>query len=196
MTLTTLSDWTDAGRIAAVALVLGLATSGPAAAVTQTEQPARSSKAGHPPDNGAIVHTLNRLTWGPRPGDVEKVRAMGLESWIEAQLHPGRIDDRALEVALRSFETYGLSSAELVEGYNPPREVRQAVQKMRADLSDDATEAELIAVRFWNAERDLVRDRLAEHGIAVAGWRAGEPLDLVLSELTRRRHRAARAGRG
>jgi uncharacterized protein (DUF1800 family) len=72
---------------------------------------------------------------------------MGLESWIEAQLHPGRIDDRALDVALRSFETYGLSSAELVEGYNPPREVRQAVQKMRADLSDDATEAERRSAR-------------------------------------------------
>ncbi len=150
MTLTTVSAWTDAGRLAAVAVVLGLATSSPAAAATQTEQPARSSEAGHAPDDGAIVHALNRLTWGPRPGDVDRVRAMGLERWIEAQLHPGRIDDHALESALRSFETYGLSSAELVEGYNPPREVRQAVQKMRAELGDDATEAER-----WSAQREL-----------------------------------------
>ena len=39
-----------------------------------------------------ILHALNRLAFGPRPGDVQKVRAMGLDQWIEQQLHPERID--------------------------------------------------------------------------------------------------------
>ncbi|MCK5352097.1 DUF1800 family protein, partial [bacterium] len=40
-----------------------------------------------------IVHVLNRLGFGPRPGDIEKVAAMGLEAYIEQQLHPQEIPD-------------------------------------------------------------------------------------------------------
>jgi hypothetical protein len=38
-----------------------------------------------------VLHALNRLTFGPRPGDVEAVRKMGLKKWIDQQLHPERI---------------------------------------------------------------------------------------------------------
>ena len=38
-----------------------------------------------------IVHALNRLTFGPRPGDVEEVRRIGLAKWMEQQLHPDQI---------------------------------------------------------------------------------------------------------
>ena len=48
-------------------------------------------------DDAAIVHALNRLTYGPRPGDVERVKAMGLQKWIDLQLTPARIDNGALE---------------------------------------------------------------------------------------------------
>lgn len=95
-----------------------------------------------PADDATIVHVLNRLTWGPRPGDVDVVRTVGLEEWIETQLHPQRLDDGALERDLVALPTFGLSTDELLKGYNPPREVRQAVQKMRAELGEDATEAE------------------------------------------------------
>ena len=39
-------------------------------------------------DDDAIVHALNRLTYGPRPGDVDRVRAVGLRKWIDLQLTP------------------------------------------------------------------------------------------------------------
>src|SRR5260370_40642169 len=42
----------------------------------------------------AILHALNRLSYGPRPGDVERVRQLGLAKWIEQQLNPTPIDDR------------------------------------------------------------------------------------------------------
>ena len=45
----------------------------------------------------AILHALNRLSYGPRPGDVERVRQMGLAKWIDQQLNPNSIDDRALD---------------------------------------------------------------------------------------------------
>ena len=41
----------------------------------------------------AILHALNRLAYGPRPGDIERVRQMGLEKWIDQQLEPKSIDD-------------------------------------------------------------------------------------------------------
>jgi len=50
-----------------------------------------------------IVHALNRLGFGPRPGDLERVRAQGLGAWIEEQLHPEKLDDSALEASLKSF---------------------------------------------------------------------------------------------
>ena len=44
-------------------------------------------------EDEAILHALNRLGFGPRPGDVERVRAMGLEKWIDEQLNPQSIPD-------------------------------------------------------------------------------------------------------
>ena len=46
-----------------------------------------------PNDAAAVEHALNRLAYGARPGDVEKVREVGLSAWIEQQLDPARIDD-------------------------------------------------------------------------------------------------------
>src|SRR5712692_583179 len=65
--------------------------------------PAEVSKAfrGHLPitelnETEAILHALNRLGYGPRPGDVERVRQMSLEKWIEQQIHPESINDATL----------------------------------------------------------------------------------------------------
>jgi uncharacterized protein (DUF1800 family) len=43
----------------------------------------------------SILHVLNRLTFGPRPGDVGVVKRMGVEKWIDLQLHPERISQPA-----------------------------------------------------------------------------------------------------
>ena len=40
-----------------------------------------------------VFHALNRLTFGPRPGDAERVKSMGIDKWIDLQLHPEKIDD-------------------------------------------------------------------------------------------------------
>jgi len=67
-----------------------------------------------------------------------------------------------------------------------------------ADPEDDESEANdtlQLARRFWEADRQVVRDRLAAHGVAVAGWRKGRQLDLTLEELSRRRQRTVRARR-
>lgn len=55
--------------------------------------------------------------------------------------------------------------------------------------------SESVALRIWQAEREVVRDQLAENGISVGTWRDGDQIDVVLSELTRRRSRTVRVGR-
>ena len=50
-----------------------------------------------------ILHVLNRLGYGARPGDVEKVKAMGLQKYIALQLTPDQIDDSAVDKQLATF---------------------------------------------------------------------------------------------
>jgi uncharacterized protein (DUF1800 family) len=91
-------------------------------------------------DDAAIVHVLSRLTWGPRPGDVEAVRAMGLDRWIDRQLHPERIDDGAVGKRLATLETYGLSSGQLLKGYDLPPQAKREIQKRGAELDASASD--------------------------------------------------------
>ena len=111
------------GRLArfATATVLVAALAAPTAARGPVSAvPARA-------DDRAIVHVLNRAGFGPRPGDVARVREAGLEAWIDQQLQPERIPDTAVEARLRSYETLDLSSREIAQQYFlPAREARKA----------------------------------------------------------------------
>jgi hypothetical protein len=65
-----------------------------------------------------IVHVLNRLTFGPRPGDIEEVRRMGIDKWIERQLHPGSIAENPVLIErLKPFDTLNEPIAELIKAY-------------------------------------------------------------------------------
>ncbi len=68
-------------------------------------------------EDGAILQALNRLGFGPRPGDVERVKEMGLQKWIDRQLHPDSIDDSALDARLARFPTLKMSSAKLLDEF-------------------------------------------------------------------------------
>jgi uncharacterized protein (DUF1800 family) len=75
-----------------------------------------------------VVHALDRLTFGPRPGDVEAVAQMGLERWIERQLHPRDIPENPLlESKLAPFDTLRMSTAELARRYPTPAMVKAMV---------------------------------------------------------------------
>src|SRR5580704_1044135 len=70
-----------------------------------------------------IIHALNRLTFGPRPGDVEEVRRVGVAKWIELQLHPDRIPQNpALDGKLKPLETLRMDVAEIVKKYTPEQQ--------------------------------------------------------------------------
>lgn len=70
-------------------------------------------------------HLLDRLSFGPRPGEVEQVEAMGVNRWIDQQLYPGTINDAALDARLSEFPAMQLSTEELVRQYPPNPVIRQ-----------------------------------------------------------------------
>jgi len=70
----------------------------------------------------AILHALNRLGFGPRPGQVEQIEKTGLENWIQAQLHPENISDPVVDARLAQFPALKLSAAGLLDQY-PPQDV-------------------------------------------------------------------------
>jgi uncharacterized protein (DUF1800 family) len=72
-----------------------------------------------------VLHALDRLTFGPRPGEVEEVKAMGLDTWITQQLHPAAIDDTAVEKRLEQFPAMHLSEEDLTRKYPPGSVIRQ-----------------------------------------------------------------------
>lgn len=71
------------------------------------------------------LHALNRLTFGPRPGDVAMVNRMGLDAWFEQQLHPERIPDAGLDARLSSFPAMRLTQAELIRRFPSPGMLRR-----------------------------------------------------------------------
>src|ERR1700722_14689139 len=72
-----------------------------------------------------VVHALNRLTFGPRPGDVEVVRRMGVKKWIDLQLHPERIaENPELAQKLAPLESLRLSQADTEPPYPNPQMIR------------------------------------------------------------------------
>jgi len=84
----------------------------------------------------SVVHALNRLTFGLRPGDVDRVMAMGLDKWIDLQLHPERIDDTALRARLEPLRTLRMDNRELVENF-PPQPVIKAVADGKLGVPSD-----------------------------------------------------------
>ena len=84
-----------------------------------------------------VLHALDRLTFGPRPGDVEAVRKMGLKKWIDLQLHPERIKENPeLDKKLAPLESLRMSQTEVVAAYPPPQLIR-AVALGRQPLPED-----------------------------------------------------------
>jgi uncharacterized protein (DUF1800 family) len=68
-----------------------------------------------------IIHLLNRIAFGPRPGDVERVKQMGVDKYIDQQLHPERIDDSTIQAKLSNYPSLRMSLSEIQQNYPPPQ---------------------------------------------------------------------------
>jgi len=114
-----------------------------------------------PADDTAIVHALNRLTYGPRPGDVERVKAMGLRQWIETQLSPSRIDNRALDAKLLRLETLNLDAETIQREYAAPAMAARRQRRATESTESNARAAESTEGSAQNPNR-MMRAPMSE----------------------------------
>src|SRR5437660_4929169 len=97
-------------RVALLLLCLSLACAVPQLLARKKNQPVESASN----EQKRAVHALNRLTFGPRPGDVQQVMAMGVDRWIDLQLHPEKIADKDVDAHLAPLHTLRMSTTEIL----------------------------------------------------------------------------------
>ncbi|HSY92901.1 MAG TPA: DUF1800 domain-containing protein [Candidatus Binatus sp.] len=125
------------GRFALLMLGLSLAIAAPQLLAKKKD---KSADAG-PTEQKRAVQALNRLTFGPRPGDVQQVMALGVDRWIDLQLHPEKIPDGAVEARLAPFRTLHMRSREIVEEFPDNQMIKQVMDGKKAMPSDPAKRA-------------------------------------------------------
>jgi uncharacterized protein (DUF1800 family) len=132
----------------------------------------------------AIQHALNRLTYGPRPGEVQRVRQMGLAKWIDQQLNPKSIDDGVVETRLNAYPTLRMSSAQLMAEYpNPKQAAKQAEQ-----IKQEPTQVRVAQTQADQAIIAMARDMDAGGGGAtgtVSATTSDTPSPMKLNPATR-----------
>ena len=100
----------------------------------------KSQKPGALKEEQRIVHVLNRLGFGARPGDVERVKAMGLDNYINQQLNPEKIADTVAENKVKELSVLEMTTAQLYEKFPQPGQLLRQLQR-RGMLPEDLAEA-------------------------------------------------------
>ena len=99
-----------------------------------------------------ITHLLNRAGFGPRPGQVELVKKIGIEKYIDQQLHPELIDDGAMQTRLATLPSITMSTSEILSKYARPRQNMAGAEPPRK-LLEELTSQKII--RAVHSERQL-----------------------------------------
>jgi len=123
-------------------------------------------------DQEKAAHLASRITFGPRPGDLDRVRATGLDALLDQQLHPERLDDRAMEERLAGLPTLSMSTGELMQRYPDPHQLqrRQSLAKGFAtphpggEAGPDAAAMSMAPLTEMGQFGDTPREVLAELG--------------------------------
>src|SRR5215213_8352462 len=121
--------------LAAITLMLSIAVQSIPPVAAQKSAKTRSLT-----EEQRIVHVLNRLGFGARPGDVERVKTFGLEKYINQQLSPEKINDPVAENKVKDLTVLNMTTAELYEKYPQPGQLLRQLQA-RGMLPADLAEA-------------------------------------------------------
>src|SRR4051794_23487879 len=113
----------------------------PIAATAGTGMTDASDRTAIPASDQKAIQVLSRLTFGTRPGDLEQIKKIGVNAYIEQQLSPGTIDDAALDKRLEKLGTLSLSSPAIAEQYNPPKPTPSPTPTPAAAKTVDSTAA-------------------------------------------------------
>ena len=110
-------------------------------------------------DEQKIMHVLNRLGFGARPGDVQRVRSMGIQKYIDQQLNPATIDDPVAELKVKNLEIFNLSTSELFAKYPNPGALLQQLEGRNNQANAAANQPQGEQTQAQQRER---RQKIAE----------------------------------
>jgi uncharacterized protein (DUF1800 family) len=115
-------------------------------------------------DDQKALHALNRLTFGPRPGDLDQVKQIGVSKWIEQQLDPESIPENPVLLAkLEPLDTLRMSTAAMLEKYPSPQMIKQMLAGHLALPQDPQTRA-AVQTEIERYEKKQAADRNNETG--------------------------------
>jgi uncharacterized protein (DUF1800 family) len=109
------------------------------------------------------LHALNRLTFGPRPGDLQKVMDADVDDWMEQQLHPDEIADKVLDGKLGQFRTLRMSSHDLLQTFPNNNMVKQAAEG-KIPLPTDPLKRSIYEVQISILAERQKQDQAARDG--------------------------------
>ena len=113
-------------------------------------------------EDQAVLHALNRLGYGPRPGDLARVKEMGLAKYIDQQLHPESINDSREEARIREmYPTLAMSSRELLDKFPQPRVAARQQGKTAQEVRQEQQQRLREAQRQNNAAAQAPQERNA-----------------------------------
>ncbi|MBA3298404.1 MAG: DUF1800 family protein, partial [Acidobacteria bacterium] len=115
------------------------------AAAGTTGAQKRPSAVPSAPSDKTVIHVLNRIGFGPAPGDVERVRRIGLAAHLDQQLQPDRLADDKVEARLAGFDTLKMSTQDIAQDYYLPALMARR-QAQRAKGNDPAMTPETPAM--------------------------------------------------
>ena len=132
-----------------------------------------------------IVHLLNRTGFGARPGDIERVRAMGIEKYLDQQLHPERINDSATEARLKRLESLNMTIAEIYEKYPQPNLIANQLgigKKQQAKQNDQMNpnsnnQADDVVDLTKRENRQALMAYYREHGLKLPAMLLGDLME-------------------
>ena len=117
-----------------------------------------------------VLHALNRLGFGPRPGDVEQVRAVGVDRWIAAQLVPARVPDAAGDSVTALYRTQRLALPALLDEYPPNPVIRRLARQALTGVRDSVriTREDSVEYRAMRRRSQIVGQELVSARVARA----------------------------
>lgn len=140
-----------------------------------------------------VAHALNRLTFGPRPGDIERVTAMGVDKWVDEQLHPEKIDDSAVQARLLQYPTISMDTQQIVENFPPP-EVIRAIANGKQSIPSSPVQHAIYEAQLERYQEKQERKQqvlnvpTASNSAGMANATEGAAVDAPTDEEIQRRH--------
>lgn len=116
--------------------------------------------AAQPTAEEKAAHALNRLGYGPRPGEVQKIAQSGVDTWMRAQLHPDKIADAEADAVVDGLEKLKMPASDLMQAYQT--EIRERRQLQQAQAKEDFAKAGEIRAAMQDREQVVVAQALGE----------------------------------